>query len=65
MVKDVKSFTVEGDAYNLLVKTFKESGVDVCRGPTLFPTPGPVLFPTFSALHFRTHPADLSTSAVC
>jgi aminopeptidase C len=29
MVKDVKSFTVEGDAYNLLVKKYKESGVDV------------------------------------
>lgn len=29
MVKAVKSFTVEGDVYNSLVKIFKESGVDV------------------------------------
>jgi PKD repeat protein len=58
---------------NLRVKVngYKQKGADnaesrvYCRRPTLFPTPGPVLFPTFSALNFRTHPAVLSTSAVC
>jgi hypothetical protein len=54
------------DAVAKLIKLTQEDKIKWgCRGPTLFPTPGPVLFPTFSALHFRTHPADLSTSAVC